>query len=552
MDKKEITEITIKHNSSFTKALEVLEKTKNQILICSKNKKYYGVINDGDIRRAILKGVKLNEKITKYINTKAITVNQQTSLLEASKLLSKRVISIPVVDQFRNIVDCFKLEDKFLNFENLSKDITIIGMGYVGLTLAAVLSAEGFRVFGFDNNKKLIQDLKNKKTPFYEKGLKKYINNKNLIFSTNIKDCISKTYIITVGTPLKKNLSPSLDHLGSAIAKISKILKKNDLIILRSTIPLGSTKKFVIPLIKKISGLNPGDDFLISFAPERTAEGRALQELRSNPQIIGGWNEKSTNQTATIFNNITHSIVKVPNIESAEICKLIDNSFRDHQFAFINQFIPITEKMGLNLSELVDCVNHGYTRNNIPKPSPGVGGPCLTKDPYILIDSFKKLKIKNTSFLNARHINTKLIDYIYNKTKYFLKTIKKNPMNAKILLVGMAFKGDPATSDLRESTSVWLLKKFKKNKNILICDLVVPKKNLMKIHDKVVSINSGFKKVDVVFFLNNHSSYLDLPIFDLIKKMNKPCLFFDMWNQFNSFELKKIPGLQYWGLGNGE
>lgn len=552
--------ILINLNAKISDAILLLEKTQEKLLICiDSKKKFAGVLNDGDIRRALIKGAKTNYKIKTYVKNNALTVNEGTNYFDASKILSNNVLILPIINKFEEVVGYYSYEDKLNSLTTTSKEILVVGVGYVGLTLSIVLSSVGFRVYGFDKNKKVILSLKKGETPFYEKGLKKYLdfnNHKNLIFTDNIsKISLNRvnTFIVSVGTPIKNNKKATLRSLESSILEISKILKKNDLIILRSTIPVGCTRGNLVPILEKQSKLKVGSDFSIAYAPERTAEGMALEELKLNPQIIGGWDQLSVERTANIFNNITHSIIRVPNIETAELCKLVDNSYRDHLFAFTNQFIPLCKKLNINLTNLVNYVNHGYDRNNIAKPSPGVGGPCLTKDPYILKEVFDKHKIKNKLLVNSRNTNENVINFIYQRISSYINNIKKNKKNIKIFFLGIAFKGHPETSDYRDSTSILLLnklKKIKKIKEIGIYDPVISKKELKKIDLKFFSINNGFKKADIVIFFNNHKSYLDLDIYKLISKMNKPSYFFDMWGQFDSFEIKKLKGVIYWGLGS--
>ena len=144
---------------------------------------------------------------------------------------------------------------------------------------------------------------------------------------------------------------------------------------------------------RKNSNLKVGENLFWHFV-ERTAEGKAIEELKNLPQIIGGYCQRSTEFASRFFNEYTHTIIDVNDLESSEMCKLLDNTYRDTVFAYSNQMAMLSEKLGLNLSKLVDKVNIGYERNKIPKPSPGVGGPCLTKDPYILNYNFQKNGIK--------------------------------------------------------------------------------------------------------------------------------------------------------------
>ena len=378
-------------------------------MICvDSSEKFLGVINDGDIRRAILKGAKLNQKIKKFIKTKATFVTDQITEAQASKLVTSRMMVLPVINSFQRVIGYYSFKGKEENFNILSKEVTVIGMSYVGLTLSAILSEVGFRVNGVDTNKNTIKNLNKKIVPFYEKDLRKYIEkniNKKLFFFDKLNNFKTSIFVIAVGTPIGKNKKPDLRNLKKAVNQIGKILLKNNLVILRSTLPVGTTRKIIIPILEKNSKLKVGEDFSVAFAPERTAEGIALKELKENPQIIGGYDEKSSQKTANFFNTFTHSTVHVESLEAAEFCKLIDNSYRDHRFAFINQFIKFSEKLNLNLTKIVKSVNHGYSRNDIPIPSPGVGGPCLSKDPYILSNDLESLKINSSLIKLSRNTN---------------------------------------------------------------------------------------------------------------------------------------------------
>ena len=426
-------------------------------------------------------------------------------------------------------------------------------MGYVGLTLGATISNLGFNVLGYDKNKNVIKNLKKGIPPFFEKGLKKYIDpniNFNLTFIDELKKNIASIYICAVGTPVNsKTKKVNIDSIVEVSKQISKILKKDDLIIMRSTMPIGTTRNIVIPILEKKTNLKAGKDFHIVSAPERTAEGKAMQELRENPQIIGSINETSFQKASELFNTFTKSIISLPTLESAEFSKLLDNTFRDSIFAFINQMIPVTEKLNIDLCEVIDAVNHGYPRNNIPKPSPGVGGPCLVKDSYLLKYNFDQLKINNILLAGSRKVNENTTQYLYSKLNNFLKKIGKNVNNSKIFIVGLAFKGNPETSDLRDSTSIDLIKKFKDKKKFYVYDPVIDKKTLTSLGYNYQNLEKGFSKADLVIFLNNHKSYQDLNIFKLIKKMNKPGIIIDTWKVFNPMEIKSNKNILYGGLG---
>ncbi len=546
--------ILIYENNTIKTALNKLEKSQEKLLICiNKKEVFLGVINDGDIRRAILNGANINSSIKKFIEKDATTLNEQSNFEDANRLLNNRILIIPVINSFKKVIGYYSLKQKKEFYSSTSKEILIIGMGYVGLTLAAILSSIGFKVFGYDNNKQLIRNLKKGKISFYEKGLEKYIktyNKKNLVFTNKINSISPSTYIITVGTNLKKNSKkPNLSHIRDASKKIGKNLKKNDLVILRSTLPVGCTRTVVIPNIEKNSNLKAGKDFYVSFAPERTAEGKALIELKENPQIIGGLDDVSSQLTANIFNTFTHSIINVSSLENAEFCKLVDNSYRDHRFAFVNQLLDFCDKKNIDIYEIIHSVNHGYKRNDIPYPSPGVGGPCLTKDPYILANNL--IEKKSPSFLinNIRKTNEYGPKYIFNKLNRMLKKIDKKIFNSKIFIMGLAFKGDPKTSDLRSSTSLDFINLFPNKKNLYVYDPMIYKTDLKRHHLKSVDLKKGFYKTDAVIILNNNKNFQDIDLRNLMNKMNKPSIFIDAWRIFDPHEIKQIKGVLYGGLG---
>ena len=549
--------ILIQTNQSIKDALSQLTKTKEKLLICiDESKKFVGVINDGDIRRAMLRGAKLSVKIEKYVNKKSTFVTNQITEQEASKLVTSRIVVLPVINSFQNVVGYYSFKGKEQNFNVISNEIAVIGMGYVGLTLSVILSEVGFKVFGFDKNKNLINKLNKNIIPFYEKDLSKYVEknvNKKLFFRNNFEKINSSIFIISVGTPIKKNKKPALENLNQATDIVGNNLKKGNLVVLRSTLPIGTTRDIVIPRLEKNSKLKAGKDFSVSFAPERTAEGIALKELKENPQIIGGFDEKSSQKTAIFFNTFTHSLVHVPSLEAAEFCKLIDNSYRDHRFAFINQFIKFSERMNIDLTQIVKSVNHGYSRNDIPMPSPGVGGPCLSKDPHILSHSLESKKISPSLIRLSRKTNESIVLYLNKKINYAFKKIKKDINNSKIFIVGMSFKGNPETSDIRNSSSIELLQKLKSKKNNICVYDPYSKFNTSLFKDlkaKVVSLKAGFKKADAVIIMTNNKNFNELTNQKYLDSMNKPSIFLDTWHIFDPIELKQFKGINYYGLGN--
>ena len=204
--------------------------------------------------------------------------------------------------------------------------------------------------------------------------------------------------------------------------------------------PIGCTRKVVIPRLEKISSLQAGKDFSVAFCPERTAEGRALEELKNLPQIVGGLDKKSRELGLRLFGENTHTVIDIGSLEAAEMCKLMDNSYRDTRFAFANQMAGLSEKYGLNINHLIKKVNLSYERNTIPFTSPGVGGACLSKDPYILINNFKENNIDCSLTIASRKINEEAPNNIFTKTSKFMKSVGKDIPKAKIFIIGLLLK----------------------------------------------------------------------------------------------------------------
>ena len=276
----------------------------------------------------------------------------------------------------------------------------------------------------------------------------------------------------------------------------------------------------------------------------------AIEELRTLPQVIGGINQKSFDITSRFFSKITKTIVEVNSLEEAEMVKLMNNTFRDLVFSFSNEVSYICEKFNINTFKLVEAANDGYIRNPIPNPSPGVGGPCLSKDPYLysLSESF----FNGNAILGnvSRQINSFGSKYIYEKILKFCNLTKKDINQLKFFIIGIAFKGMPETSDIRDSVAVELMKMLPAKKNIFIKDFVVPKKDIIKLGcNYVEDIIEGFKEIDIVLVLNNHYKNNKFNLMDTLVYTNKPCMFFDGWNLFNQTEIEKFDKIYYSTLG---
>lgn len=424
--------------------------------------------------------------------------------------------------------------------------MAVLGLGYVGLTLSTVLSDIGFTVTGIDCDSDLIKNL-NKSIPhFHEKGLPQLLvdisrGESPPTYQSTLSSSCAEVYIVTVGTPiLRPSLKPNLDYVINATSEVGSVLKKGDLVILRSTIPVGTTRSVVIPTLEKASGLVVGRDFDVAFCPERTVEGKALVELRQLPQVIGGFNFQSSQRAKALFGNVTPTIIDLGSLEASEMLKIMDNTYRDIRFAYSNQMALICEKLNLDLSPIVRAANQGYNRNSIPLPSPGVGGACLSKDPYILSSVCENIGIDPVIFTKARDINESMPLHVVD---IVLASVEANSSSSppSIFVLGFAFKGFPETADIRDSPTIALVDELhKRNTHILGHDPLVTDSKISALNVIPSSLEEGFLTADAVIVMINHPCYLDLSVTSLVENRNHHLTLMDGWNLFQS-QVKNLP-----------
>jgi nucleotide sugar dehydrogenase len=437
---------------------------------------------------------------------------------------------------------------------NNEDKVCVLGMGFIGLTLSATLAEAGFNVLGIDVIPEVVKKLKKKENHFFEPGLNEFISKyggKNLNFSTRIPDKSCNYYIICVGTPIDQVTSkPKLEYIENATKSILKSIKKGDTVILRSTVPIGSSRNIVMRMIESETKLKAGRDFFFGFVPERTIEGNAIYEQKHIPQIIGALNKKSEKKILKIFGTFNKKLVFVPDIEHAELCKIIDNTYRDVTFAYANQMAMICEELGLDFHSIRKATNEGYDRNNIPYPSPGVGGACLTKDPYILTDLCSKLNINTELISAARTTNETIVFHLAKKIINRLTALGKSVYSSKIFIMGFAFKGEPETDDMRFSTTIDLVDYLKPFcANIYGYDSVVNKETIEETGAINSSIKEGFAGADVVVIMNSHRTHRELNIKSLAKRSKDPLILIDCWNLYDKEQIQEEGNIIYSSIG---
>ncbi len=535
-------------------------------LVINQDKKLVGTISEGDIRRAIIAGNEINSEIKSFYIPNPITFeigvsmsfildNLPIELLKRKRNASKYLSKIIIVNNENLPVRIFDYHELLEQRVGSHRHLSVIGLGYVGLTMAAVLADAGFLVTGVEVDDTRFNLLSIGKSYIHEVGLQELLDqqlNRNLFISREIPNS-ADVFIISVGTPItlgeNGQMSPLLDYLIDASEKVGRVIKNGNLVILRSTVPIGACRNIVMKKIEDISGLKCGIDFHLSFAPERTAEGKALSELRSLPQIIGGYNKDSTESTAAIFRDLTATIIRVESLEAAEMVKLMNNTYRDYVFAYSNHMSQIASAYNINIFNAIKAANEGYVRDPIPMPSPGVGGPCLTKDPHIFASVSVNNSISGDLFLRGREINESMHKFICERVIQSLFKNGKNLNECKVLLAGLAFKGNPETGDLRNSTSIEIANLLKsKIKNLYGYDYVADEAQISEYGMTPYNINYGFKDFDAILFLNNHMSFTKFNVPEMLRQMSDKPIIFDGWNLFRWEEVISVKPSTYIGL----
>jgi len=374
----------------------------------------------------------------------------------------------------------------------------VIGLGYVGLPIQINLSKK-YECIGYDNNRNRIKDL-TKGKDFFNEFKKKTLIDKSIKY-TNSLEAIKNynLFIVTVPTPILKNKSPDLKHLKDVCSNLSKIIKKNDIIIFESTVYPGLTNDYCVPLLEKKNSWKEGLDFFVGYSPERVNPGDKNHDLSKINKILAYPYSYLKKDLIKLYSLISKKIIFSENIKEAEAAKVIENIQRDVNIGLINEIYLVCKKLKLDFNNVIDLAS---TKWNFLRFSPGlVGGHCLPVDPYYLAYISKKNNFKTKITLAGRSINDAMAKTIKNEIIY---EIRKNDINdkKKILICGLSYKKDVA--DLRNSLSLKIYNDLKKKyKKIKGYDPLIDSSYKKKYN--LINSRNEFLKFDIYILLTNHS-----------------------------------------------
>ena len=397
-------------------------------------------------------------------------------------------------------------------------NISIFGLGYVGLPLAIKLS-NFFNVLGFDKNKQRIKELKK----FFDKNNEvssKQLKKSKLQYSTNIQDLKnSDIFIVTVPTPVTKSNQPDLKPLLIACKDIGKIISKGSVVVFESTVYPGITEEICGPQIKKYSNLIPGKDFYLGYSPERMNPGDKTHSIDKKIKVISGDCNKTKLILKKIYGKINSGKIFIAkNIKTAEAAKVIENTQRDINVAFINEITKLFKKININI---YDVLKTAQTKWNFLNFKPGfVGGHCIGVDPYYLAYLAKKKKIESNLILSGRKVNNNFPIFL---AQYISKYISKKN---KILVLGLTFKEN--VNDLRNTKVIDLIRSLKKKGHkIYVNDPGAYESEVKKMNISLTTLSKK-NKYDTIILAVAHDNYKKLNYSFFNKKLNKNGKIFDL------------------------
>ncbi|TAK04876.1 nucleotide sugar dehydrogenase [Patescibacteria group bacterium] len=534
------------------------------VLVVDGEQRLVGIVTDGDVRRAVLRSHDLSLPVETIVNRNPITVpaglasvdvlRRVGDQLAARGAKTRRIDRIVLVDDDRRPVDVVSSFELWKESEVGARTVCIVGLGFVGLTLAVTMAEVGYDVVGIERRPDVLAHLRKGTPHFHEKNLpallKKHVGSR-LTLEHAIAPGRADIYIVSVGTPIDEATHVvDYGHLTAAAEAIGDVLRVGDLVILRSTVPVGTTRSRVIPILEQRSGLAAGRDFSVAFAPERTVEGRALEELRTLPQVIGGWDARSLDLAARVFRAVAPTIVATSGLEAAEMVKLVNNSYRDYVFAFANQVALLCDRLGISSTAVIDAANEGYPRNPIARPSPGVGGICLRKDPILFAESARNAGVDPRITLAARDLNRAVPERVAEKVLAFAADKGIAPEKLRVGVLGVAFKGMPETSDVRGSVTLDVATALRARgvrADIVAHDPVVPQEEITAAGFRPAAVEDVFAGSDAVLQLTNHPRYETLD-FGALAASGGASYFFDGWNMHHP-DAVRSRGMRYDALG---
>ena len=420
------------------------------------------------------------------------------------------------------------------------KTVTVVGLGYVGLPVACLCAIHNYNVFGTDIDKNKISLIEKGICPIKDEYLENQFNKvKNKIkATTDIEEAVSQSdiIIICVPTPVDKNHSPDLTSLKSAVTSVSNAMKESALIIIESTIFPGTIGEVVLPILEKANTKK----FYLAHCPERIDPGNKNFTIENIPRVVGGINKESAVKAYEFYKEIINAdIIQLSSVKAAEATKIMENTFRDINIAFINEMAMSFDKAGIDILEVIKGASTKPFAFMPHYPGSGVGGHCIPVDPYYLIEKAKQIGFNHEFLSLARKINENMPSYAVELLENELKKINKQIKKAKVGILGIAYKAD--VDDIRESPALKITNILKaKGVDAFIFDPYVKKESNVK------DLNELLQKSDYIILATGHKEFKYINPIKL--KDNNIKIIIDGRNCLDKEKIKNL-GIAYHGIG---
>lgn len=407
--------------------------------------------------------------------------------------------------------------------------ITVVGLGYVGLPLALQMASRGFNVIGVDKQDNLV-DMTNRGICHLEEDFVKNLFKKTKIKAQKSIES-SDVYIICVPTPIDKTNEPNLTYLINAVTEVKDVIQHNQLVVVESTIYPGTCEEIIKPILDKSK-----KEYLLSHCPERINPGDRKWNVSNIPRIIGGIDNESIEVTKNLYSKIIDAEIKtLSQIKAAEATKILENTFRDVNIAFINEMAQSFYKLKIDISEVIIGASTKPFGFMPFFPGIGVGGHCIAVDPYYMIEKGKLIGFDHVFLIQARKINSRMPGFTVEITQDSLNSLGYPINGTRIAVLGISYKAGIA--DDRESPSWEIIKILKEKKaDVVIYDPYIKEKST------VASLKEALENTGCVIIATAHREFLDCKLYSHIK------LVVDGRNCLDKDEIKKM-GVMYKGIG---
>lgn len=417
--------------------------------------------------------------------------------------------------------------------------ICVLGLGYIGLPTASVLAVNGFNVVGVDTNSSLVEIVNRGEIHIEEPGLATVVQ--AAINSGNLKASITPEYadvfIVAVPTPFKEDKQPDMSYVEAATKSIIPYLKKGSLVILESTSPPRTTDKFMASIIEN-GGFKVGKDIFLAHCPERVLPGQILKELIENDRVIGGVNRESAEKAGQLYSKFVSGKIFLTDASTAEMVKLVENTYRDVNIALANELSSICEKLGISIWEVRDLANK-HPRVNVLMPGPGVGGHCISVDPWFIVSEYpeeaKLIKM-------ARQTNDeKPVQVVKN-----IMRLIEGMDNPKIAIFGASYKAD--IDDTRESPTLKILDCLVcfKEKRQLVFSVYDP--HVKHFEYEISTFENALKDANIMVIVTDHSEFKSIDP-QRVGYLMKDRIVFDTRNCLNRYDWQGC-GFKVYSLGD--